>query len=109
VPKWKRMKAEDRRRYVRGIVCFLCNGKCLSKWTTRQRAEAVVRYLGLGLFAVVAWKVFFVDLAQLDQIYRIVAFLSLGILVLAGSCMYLKFRDTVATEKAEGEPPSAVE
>jgi uncharacterized membrane protein len=71
--------------------------------------EAVVRYLGLGLFAVVAWKVFFVDLAQLDQIYRIVAFLSLGILVLAGSFMYLKFRDSFATEKAEGEPPSAVE
>lgn len=42
---WKKMKAEDRRRYVRGIVCFLCNGKCLSKWTTRARAEAVVRYL----------------------------------------------------------------
>lgn len=42
---WKKMRPEDRRRYVRGIVCFLCNGKCLSKWTTKERAQAVVDYL----------------------------------------------------------------
>lgn len=66
----------------------------------------VVRYLGLGLFAVVAWKVFFVDLSRLDQFYRIVAFILLGILVLCGSFLYLKYRETFAvkdsTEKEEG-------
>lgn len=55
-----------------------------------------LRYLGLALFAVVTWKVFFVDLNQLDQFYRIVAFICLGILVLAGSFVYLKFRDSFA-------------
>lgn len=45
VKGWRRMPPAKRREFVRGIVCFLCNGKCLSKWTTRQRAEAVVRYL----------------------------------------------------------------
>lgn len=53
-----------------------------------------LRLVGLGLFAVVAFKVFFVDLARLDPIYRIVAFILLGILILCGSFLYLKFRHT---------------
>jgi uncharacterized membrane protein len=57
----------------------------------------VLRYAALGLFAVVAWKVFFSDLVQLDQIYRIVAFIILGILVLAGSFVYLKYRSAFAS------------
>lgn len=69
------------------------------------RREAAVRYVGLGLFAVVVWKVFFVDLSQLDQIYRIVAFIVLGIVVLAGSFVYLKYRDAFAIAKADDQPP----
>lgn len=42
---WKRMKPEDRRRYVRGVICFLCNGKCVNKWMTVERAAAVLEYL----------------------------------------------------------------
>lgn len=55
-----------------------------------------LRYVGLALFAIVAWKVFFVDLERLDQIYRIIAFIVLGILVLCGSFVYLKYRETFA-------------
>jgi hypothetical protein len=57
-----------------------------------------LRFIGLALFAVVAFKVFFVDLARLDQIYRIVAFILLGILVLSGSFVYLKYRHVFAIE-----------
>lgn len=57
--------------------------------------ERVMRYLGLGLFAIVAWKVFFVDLSRLDQFYRIIAFVLLGILILCGSFLYLKFQDSL--------------
>ena len=57
-----------------------------------------LRYLGLALFAIVALKVFFVDLERLDQIYRIVAFILLGILVLSGSFIYLKYRETFASK-----------
>lgn len=60
-----------------------------------------VRFLGLALFAIVAWKVFFVDLARLDQFYRIVAFALLGILVLSGSFVYLKFGQLFATRAKE--------
>ncbi|MFG0333401.1 MAG: DUF2339 domain-containing protein [Maioricimonas sp. JB049] len=55
-----------------------------------------LRYVGLTMFAIVTWKVFFVDLQQLDQFYRIVAFIVLGILVLCGSFLYLQFRETFA-------------
>jgi len=57
-----------------------------------------LRYVALGLFAVVGWKVLFKDLEHLDQIYRIVAFTILGLLVLSGSFIYLKYRTIFATK-----------
>lgn len=70
-----------------------------------QRNAKALRYLGLLLFTIVAWKVFFVDLARLDDFYRIVAFIILGILVLCGSFLYLRFRETFTSEPAV-EPPA---
>ncbi len=68
------------------------------------RDARAIRYVGLALFAVVAWKVFFSDLARLDQLYRIVAFLLLGVLVLSGSFVYLKYRPALtAAAKKEDE------
>lgn len=64
-----------------------------------QKRIAGLRYLGLGLFTVVVFKVFLVDLDSLNEIYKIVAFIILGVLVLGGSFMYLKYRDTFADEK----------
>ena len=63
-----------------------------------------LRYLGLGLFAIVAWKVFFFDLAQLDSFYRIIAFILLGILALCGSFLYLKYRDTFVCDQSTSKP-----
>ncbi|MGE3316591.1 MAG: DUF2339 domain-containing protein, partial [Planctomycetaceae bacterium] len=62
------------------------------------RRSNALRYCGLSLFTVIALKVFFSDLATLDQIYRIVAFILLGVLVLAASFLYMKYRDTFLTE-----------
>lgn len=58
-----------------------------------------LRYLGLLLFSVVIWKVFFSDLATLDEFYRIIAFIVLGILVLIGSFIYLKYKDAFADQE----------
>ncbi len=67
-----------------------------------------LRYLGLLLFAVVAGKVFFIDLAQLDPFYRIVAFVLLGGLVLCGALLYLKYGQRFAlTEAREREESDA--
>jgi uncharacterized membrane protein len=65
------------------------------------RNHKPLRYAGLTLFAVVVLKIFFRDLAELDQFYRIVAFIVLGIVVLAGSFVYLKYRETFALKEPE--------
>ena len=70
----------------------------------RYRLTAL-RYCGLALFGIVAVKVFTSDLDTLDSFYRIVAFLILGVLLLLGSFLYLRFRETFAVEP----PPSAAE
>jgi uncharacterized membrane protein len=62
-----------------------------------------IRYVGLALFAVVAAKVLLVDLHDLEQIYRIVAFLVLGVLVLSGSFVYIKCRPLVEARKSAVE------
>ncbi|MCA9087352.1 MAG: DUF2339 domain-containing protein [Planctomycetaceae bacterium] len=59
-----------------------------------------LRYVGLMLFTIVAGKVFFADLASLDQIYRIVAFIVLGVLVLTGSFVYLKYRQNFTDDSS---------
>jgi uncharacterized membrane protein len=64
------------------------------------RNQRPLRYAGLALFAVVVCKVFFRDLAELDQFYRIIAFIILGVVVLAGSFVYLKYRETFAVATA---------
>lgn len=91
-----------------GGITLLWTSFALSMVLTGLRRNAkIIRYVGLCLFGVVAWKVFFVDLASLDQIYRIVAFIVMGVLVLAGSYLYLRYRDTFAVENTgdseEGE------
>lgn len=48
-----------------------------------------LRYLGLGLFAVVAGKVFLVDLSGMEMIYRVIAFVAVGIILLLGAFAYL--------------------
>ncbi|MGW8257716.1 MAG: DUF2339 domain-containing protein, partial [Thermoguttaceae bacterium] len=60
---------------------------------------SVLRYAALALFAVVAVKVLFFDLEHLEQIYRIIAFFLLGILVLSGSFVYLKYKHVFTTRR----------
>jgi uncharacterized membrane protein len=56
-----------------------------------------LRLTGLGLFTVVGFKIFFSDLAHLDQFYRIVAFILLGVLILSGAFLYLRHQQTFAS------------
>ncbi len=60
------------------------------------------RYSGLVLFGVVVTKVMVSDLEQLEPLFRIVAFIILGLLVLSGSLIYLRFREQfVLTSRTE--------
>lgn len=51
-----------------------------------------VRYGGLGLLGIVIVKVFLVDLAELQAIYRILSFLVLGLVLLGVSYVYQRWR-----------------
>ncbi len=66
------------------------------------------RYVGLGLFTVVAFKVFLVDLASLDPFYRIVAFLLLGLLLLCGAFIYVRYRQSFASWQSKAEEEALV-
>ncbi len=56
-----------------------------------------LRWVGLLLLSGVVLKVFFIDLAGLDQLFRIIAFIVLGIVVLVCSFIYLKYRSSFET------------
>lgn len=65
-----------------------------------HRGSQALRYVGLALFTVVGFKVFLVDLAALDQLYRIVACVVLGVIVLSGAFLYLKYKSAFARKPA---------
>ncbi len=45
VPKWKKMKPEKRRAYVRGLTCWWCNKTFLGRGISEARAVSVALYL----------------------------------------------------------------
>ena len=45
VRKWKTMKPEDRKKYVRGILCQWCNRSYLAKAMTSKKAANIIVYL----------------------------------------------------------------
>lgn len=68
------------------------------------KGRAALRGIGLVLLGGTILKVFFVDLAGLDQLYRIIAFIVLGVVVLAGSFLYFRFSQHFETAKEDEEP-----
>lgn len=64
-----------------------------------------LRWAGLVLFAIVSVKVFLHDVASLDTFWRIVAFLILGVVLVAGSFVYLKFREKFTVSPREDAAP----
>jgi uncharacterized membrane protein len=56
------------------------------------RRKKALRLGGLGLLALAVGKVFLVDLAHLDSIWRVGSFLAIGLLLLAGAFAYQRAR-----------------
>jgi uncharacterized membrane protein len=54
-----------------------------------------VRIAGLGLLAVPVVKLFGYDVFELEQGYRVAAFLSLGVILVAGGFLYQRFRGAI--------------
>ena len=57
-----------------------------------RRGVRGLRYAGLALFAVAVGKVFLVDLEGLESIYRIIAFIVLGVVLFLAALLYLRNR-----------------
>ncbi|MBN1881492.1 MAG: DUF2339 domain-containing protein [Deltaproteobacteria bacterium] len=53
------------------------------------------RIFAISLFAVTIIKVFFFDLSRLERFYRIVSFIGLGVILLAVSYLYTRFKDSI--------------
>lgn len=42
---WKKMLPEQRKKYVRGVLCWVCNNRVLTRGITIQKLENAARYL----------------------------------------------------------------
>jgi uncharacterized membrane protein len=72
------------------------------------RRSKAWRVSGLVLFVIVTAKVFLLDLAELAAIYRVAAFMIVGIILLGGSFAYLKTSKLfVSKEEVNNDPPQA--
>ena len=62
-----------------------------------QSRTVINRVMGLILFAIVIFKLYLSDVWMLDKIFRMIAFLALGGLLVAGSYLYSRFRTRIET------------
>ncbi len=61
------------------------------------RRRAALRWTGLAVFALTLGKVFLVDMAEVEAVYRIASFLVLGVLLVGASFLYQRARRGDAT------------
>jgi uncharacterized membrane protein len=69
----------------------------------RVRRVRLLRLMALALLGLTTLKVFFWDLASLDQAYRIVSFVALGLVLLAVSYFYQKSQQRAGEEEESRE------
>ena len=67
------------------------------------RKLPVARYAALGLLSVTLVKLFFHDLANLDQLYRIGAFIGVAVIAMLASLAYQRFFNAADKEKKKNE------
>ena len=69
----------------------------------RQRGKWL-RWCGLALFTLAVGKLLTHDLDGLGTLYRIIAFISVGVLLVLGSFVYLKYRNLFEPEAGSQKP-----
>ena len=60
------------------------------------RDNPVCRFLALVLFGVCTFKIFLIDLSSLHALYKVAAFVALGLLLLTGSVFYTRFKERLS-------------
>jgi uncharacterized membrane protein len=69
-----------------------------------RKQSAAVRYASLGLLGVTVIKLFFHDLSQLDQLYRIAAFIVVAVIAILASFLYQRFLGAAEKSSATKSP-----
>ena len=64
------------------------------------KRQAAPRYAAIGLLLVTLLKLFFHDLNQLGQLYRIAAFLGVAVILIVASFLYQRFMSIDASKRA---------
>ena len=57
--------------------------------------QDLARRISLVLFGICAVKIFLVDLESLHALYKVAAFVVLGLLMLGGAILYTRFKDRI--------------
>jgi uncharacterized membrane protein len=70
-----------------------------------RRRLAAIRYAALALLGITVVKLFFHDLSQLDQLYRIGAFIAVAVIAILASFLYQRF---LAAVTKDNETNSAI-
>jgi uncharacterized membrane protein len=84
--------------FRRGVVTLVWTIFALALLVAGIRSGSrKMRWCGLLLFAFAVFKLLVFDLVDLDTLYRIVAFISVGVLLVLGSFVYLKYRSHFET------------
>ena len=74
------------------------------------RRSALLRIMALALLGATLAKVMLLDLSRIEAVWRILSFLGLGLLLLAASFLYYKYRHIIfkpETDKADGAASGA--
>jgi uncharacterized membrane protein len=64
-----------------------------------RRRYAPVRYLAMAVLAVTILKVFLLDLSELEQAYRVLSAIGLGVLLLIASFLYQRYREELSADE----------
>ena len=67
-----------------------------------RRQYAPIRYFAIAVFGITILKVFMVDLAALERIYRVLSIIGLGVLLLMSSYLYQRSRVVRRTLSEDG-------
>ena len=72
------------------------------------RRSKLLRLMALGLLGLTIFKVFLFDLSSLQKLYRIISFIVLGLILLAVSFLYQRYRQRMAGLIGDADAPAAM-
>jgi uncharacterized membrane protein len=73
-------------------------------WIGLAARNRLLRYAGFGLFALAIAKTLFVDMSEVEKVYRIVSFLASGFLLVGAGYFYQRY-SAVLLKGEDGEEP----